>query len=104
MDENKGNEYTLDHENKKREFLNACKIIFNDDVIINAISIEDNIMIVNYSILNNKQYTCLLNTTKSLKENINIFANDIDYEIEELIHHLNYKNDKWQSNIEGFCE
>ena len=104
MDKNKGNEYTLDHEDKKREFLIACKIVFDDDIIINAISIEDNIMIVNYSILNSKQYTCLLNTTKSLKENIDIFANDIDYEIEELIHHLNYKNDKWQSNIEGFCE
>lgn len=35
---------------------------------------------------------------------MDIFANDIEYEIKELIHHLNYKKNKWQSNVEGFNE
>ena len=35
---------------------------------------------------------------------IDIIANDIDYEIKELIHKLSYKNDKWQSNVEVFTE
>lgn len=105
MNENKGNEYTLDHEDKKREFLNACKIVFDDEVIINDISIEDRIMIIYYSLCNyNFKHKCILSTTTSLNENIDIFANDIEYEIKELIHHLNYKKDKWQSNVEGFNE
>lgn len=98
------NEYAIKHEDIKEAFKNACKIVFDDDILINDIQIKDKIMIVNYSILNNRQHICILNTTKSSEDNMTIFGNDINYEIEELIHHLQYKNDKWQSNIEGFCE
>ena len=105
MNENKGNEYAQNHEDIKKEFKYACKIVFDDEVIINEISIEDRIMIIYYSLCNyNRNHKCILSTTTSLNENMDIFTNDIEYEIEELIHHLNYKKDKWQSNAECFTE
>ena len=102
---NRKNVNNLKPEEIKDEFINACKIVFGDDVFINDIQIKDKIMIVNYSLLNNMfNNKCILNITRTLNDNMDIFANDIKYEIEELIHHLNYKNDKWQCNVEGFNE
>lgn len=99
------NEYDLKHEDIKEAFKNACKIVFDDDVIINDISTKNTILIINYSLFNhNCNHKCLLSTTRSIEDNVDIFANDIEFEIEELIHHLNYKKDKWQSNVEEFSE
>ena len=86
----------------KKEFMIFCKIVFDNDVIINDISTKDKIAIINYTICNIVSSKCLLNIDRPINENYDIFANDIDCEMDELIHRLTFRNTKWQSNVEEF--